>query len=202
MNKTRKVFSVIIACVIMLFAAACSDNTPPFTHGTWSNGRTYTSEYLGIRFALDITWMPISDANLAKTAKIVDMSEHRMKTHLDEGGTIYELIVSRLPDKIITITVQDNKKNSSMSEKEFFDSGLVQIKADKISAGHNCTGGKSSVSFLGKSTDCLKLTATKDGTTTHHIIVPVFKKNYTACIEFVSQNENDLNAMVALASAI
>lgn len=202
MNRTRKVFLAIAACVVILFATACRKDSAPFTHGTWSDGRTYTSEFFGFRLPLNITWIPISDANLAKTAGIRDMSESSMKAHLDEGGTIHELIVMTAASRSIIITVRDNKKNSSMSEKEFFDAGLTEIKGQYISSGYTCLGDKSSVIFLGKSTDCVKYSTTKDGSTMHYITVPVFKNNYTACIEFGSQNKDELAQMAAMAAAI
>ena len=201
MNRTRKIFLAIVACAVMLFVTACGSSAP-FTHGTWSGDRTYTSEFFGFQLRLNITWIPISDANLAKTAGIRDMSESSMKAHLDGGGTIYELIVMTSPSRSIIITVRDNKKNSSMSEKEFFDAGQTEIKGQYISSGYVCLGEKSSVNFLGKATDCVKYSASKDGKTMHYITVPVFKDNYTACVEFGSQDEADLAKMAAMAAAI
>ena len=202
MNRTKKVLLVIMVCAVLLLTAACGKSSAPFTHGTWSGDRTYTSEFFGFRFVLNIMWIPISDANLAKTAGIRDMSESSMKAHLDEGGTIYELLVMTSPSRSIIITVRDNKKNPSMSEKEFFDAGQTEIKGQYISAGYTCLGEKSSVNFLGKATDCVKYSTTKDGATMYYITVPVFKDNYTACVEFGSGDEADLSKMAAMASAI
>lgn len=201
-DKTRKVLLAVFVCVIMIFATACGDDSPPFTHGTMSGDRTYTSEYFGFQLNLQIVWIPISDANLAKTVGIWDMSESNMKKVLDKGDPIYELIAMRGADKTIIITVYDNTKNTAMSEANFFEKGQTVIKGKYIDAGYVCVGEKRSVNFLKNDTDCLYCTASKDGKTTHYITVPVFKGHYTACIEFGAADLNDLGPMIALASAI
>lgn len=191
----------IMACVVMIFATACGKNNTPFTHGTW-DGRTYTSEFLGLKIQFGTEWVPINDANLAKTVGISDMSEKSIQKVFDKGGSIYELMSAKSNGSSINITVQDNDKASSLSEKVFFDAGVPLIKKQYESTGYKCSVEKSVVSFLGKNTDCIDLSLTQGEKTLYCILIPVFKSHYTACIVFGSLSKPDLYSLLAMASAI
>lgn len=201
---TRKIFSVILVFAVLLFTTACGkDDGALFTHGTWSDDHsTYTSEFLGLQLNFPLLWFPIGDENLAKTAGIEDMSGSSMKTVLDKGKPIYEAIVINVGGRSVIIMVYDNTKNTAMKEENFFDQGQTVIKGNYIDGGYTCVGGKSSVYCLGKYTDCLELRVNKDGKDTYYITVPIFKGNFTACIEFGSQDKSELSTIYAMAKAI
>ena len=205
MCKIRKIFLAITVCVAVLFATACGskEDSAPFVHGLWdTDSMSYTSEYLGIRFNFPLLWFPIGDENLATLSGIEDMSESSMKTVLDQGKPVYESIMMNFSGKSIMIMVYNNTKNTALSKDNFFDEGQTFLKGNYIDGGYICTGEKSSVKFLGKNTDCLELKTTKNGKSMYYITVPVFKGNYTACIEFGAEDKSDLTAMITMASAI
>lgn len=200
MNKTRRIFLAISVCVLMLFTTACQKDNTPFKHGTVSAG-TYTSEFLGLKIQAASGWTMSTDADLAKGNSISDMSESNIQTVFDKGQYITEMMIAKDDGASINITVQDNDKSLSVSEKEYFTTGIDLIKSQFDAAGYDCDVKKSSVNFLGKSTDCLELSLTVLGTTVHEIQIPIFKSHYTASITFASLNKSDLQAIVNMVSA-
>lgn len=202
MNKTRKVFTAIALCVMMIFVTACQkkDNTP-FKHGSWS-GNTYTSEFFGIKIQLGADWIAIDDANLAKSVGISDMSESSIRSVFEKGGSIYEMMAAKTNGSSITISVQDSDQNIALSEKDFFELGIAIIKAQYEALGQKCTVEMGTVMFLGNSTKCLDITLTQNGTTVYCILIPLFRSHYTSCITFGSLSKPDLYSLVAMASAL
>lgn len=202
MNRTRKVFLVIMVCVVMLFATACGnkDNTP-FKHGTWS-GSTYTSEFFGLRVQIGSDWKSLSESDLAKSAGISDMSDSNIKSAFDKGGYIYDMMAIKSNGSSMNITIQDNEKTVSLSEKDFFTAGIPIIKAQFEAAGYKCSAEKDAVSFLGKTADCINLALTANNTTVYEILIPVFKSHYTACITFGSLNKSELYTLLSMVTAI
>lgn len=202
MNKTRKVFLVIImACVVMLFATACGKDNTPFKHGSWS-GKTYTSDFLGLKLQLSSDWAVSSDADLAKAFGIADMSESNIQTIFDKGGIITEMMAGKASGTSINITVQDNSNSAKFTEKQYFDTAAELVKSQFEAMGLSCNVQKSSVNFLGKTTDCIELTVTINGQTLHELQVPIFKSHYTASITFGSYSKSEIYTLIAMASAI
>lgn len=200
MRKVRKVFLVIPVCVLMLLVSACKKDNTPFKHGM-VGANTYTSEFLGIKIQAGSGWSMMSDADIAKGNKISDMSESSIQTVFDKGMYITEMMVTKDDGSSINITVQDNNKTISVSEKEYFTDGIALIKTQFDAAGYTADVKKGSVNFLGKSTDCLELSLTVAGTTVYEIQIPIFKSHYTASITFGSLNKSDLQSLVDMITA-
>lgn len=201
MSKIRKVFLAITACVMLLFATACS-NKGEFSHGSWSEN-TYSSKFLGIRLQLDTNWMVFSDDILSKAASISDMSDSSIRTVFDRGGMITEMSALKSDASSISITVQDNDTAEALNYEDFFsEENISRLKADFDEAGMACTVFKDSVRFLGKDTDCINMSYTVLGTRSYEIIIPVFISHYTAIITFSAGSPASLNALVGLATAI
>ena len=201
MNKTRKAFAVILVCVVTLFATACGKDNTPFSHGTW-NGKTYTSEFFGIRLQLGSEWVVISDNDLAKRMRIKDMSESSIQSVFDKGGNVYEMITARADGSSISIVIQDHNKTLALSEEEFFSAGLPFVKTMLEAQGYKCSVEKDTVYFLGKNTFCISLSLTANNVTVHEIMIPVFKSHYTALISFGSGSKPDLYLLIDMVSAI
>lgn len=200
MQKVRKVFTVILVCSLMLFTTACKKGDTPFKHGTVS-GSTYTSEFLGIKVQAGSGWTMLSDADLAKSNGISDMSESSIQSVFDKGVYIAEMMMSKKDGVSINFTVQDNDKSLSFSEKEYFTTGVELIKAQSDAQGFGSDVKKSSVNFLGKSTNCIELSLTMSGTTIHQIQIPIFKSHYTASLTFNSLNKSELQSLVDMVTA-
>lgn len=201
MNKTRRIFLAVSVCVLMIFTTACKKDSTPFKHGTVS-ANAYTSEFLGIKVQGGSGWTMLSDADLAKGNKISDMSESSIQTVFDKGVYITEMMMAKDNGASINITVQDNDKTISFSEKEYFTTGVDLIKSQFKAAGYNCDVKKSSVNFLGKSTNCLELSLTVSGTTVYEIQIPFFKSHYTASLTFASLKKEDLYPLLEMVTAV
>lgn len=191
---------MISVCVLTLLMSACKKDNTPFKHGTVSTG-AYTSEFLGIKIQGGSDWTMMTDADLAKGNSISDMSESSIQSVFDNGRYITEMMITKTDGSSINITVQDNEKTLSVSEKEYFTDGIDLIKAQFDAAGYACDAKKGSVKFLGKSTDCIELSLTVSGTTVHEIQIPIFKSHYTASITFGSLNKSDLQSFVDMVTA-
>lgn len=202
MNKTRKAFFCILMCVLVIFMTACGekDNTP-FSHGYWS-GDTYTSNFFGFKLETGSDWLKFSDAELASFVNISDMSDSSIQAFFDKGGTLYEMMAARADGSSVNITIQDNEKTLSLSEKDFFNAGISLIKAQYESQGYICSVEKSVVTFLGKGTDCLDIALTKNGSTIYAVLIPLFKSHYTACILFGATAKSDVYIMLSMAKPI
>lgn len=201
MSKTRKILLVIMACVVMLFATACGKDNTPFTHGSWS-GNTFTSEFFGIKVQIGSDWTAVSDADLAKSAGITNMSESNILTVLDKGKPLYDMMAVKSNGSSMNITIQDSDKTVSLSEKEFFTAGIPIIKAQFEAMGYKVSAEKDTVNFLGKATDCISLSLTLNNVTVHEILVPVFKSHYTASINFGSLEKSELYSLLAMVTAV
>lgn len=201
MNKTRKILLAVMACVVLLFATACGKDNTPFSHGSWS-GNTYTSEFFGIKVQLGSDWTAVSDADLARSSGIPDMSETSIRSRFDKGAALYEMMAVRSDGTSMNITIQDSDKTVSLSEEQFFTAGIPLIKSQFEAAGYKCSVEKDTVYFLGKTVDCISLSLTANNVTVHEILVPVFKSHYTASINFGSLNKADLFSLMAMVSEI
>lgn len=201
MRKTGKVFLAISVCVLTLLMSACKKDATSFKHGTVS-ANSYTSDFLGIKIQAGSGWTMLSDADLAKLNSVSDMSESNIRSVLDKGA-ITEAMVTKDNGSSITITVvQDDDKTISVSEEEYFNDSIDFIKSQFGAAGYTYDVKKSSVNFLGKSTDCLELSLTVVGTTVHEIQIPIFKSHYTASISFESLNKSDLQTILDMFTAV
>lgn len=200
MSKTRKVFLVITACIMLLFATSCTDKDA-FSHGSW-NEYTYSSEFLGIKLRLDANWMVFSDDILSKAAGISDMSDSSIRTAFDRGVMITEMSALKSDASSISITVQDNNTADALTEEDFFsEENLSRIRADFEETG-SCTIYKDTVRFLGKDTDCINLSYTLLNISSCEIIIPVFISHYTAIVTFSANDPAALAALVGTATAI
>ena len=202
MNRTRKVFLAVMVCVTMIFLTACGnkDNTP-FKHGTWS-GNTFTSEFFGIKVQIDSDWTSVSDADLAKSAGISDMSESSIQSVFDKSRYIYDMMAIKNNGSSMNITIQDNEKTVSWNEKDFFTAAVPLIKKQFDAQGFKSSVEKDTVSFLGKTANCLNISLTQNNVTVYEIMIPVFKSHYTACITFGSLEKSELYSLLAMVTAI
>ena len=201
MNRTRKAFLVIMACVVMLFATACGKNdSSSFKHGSWS-GSTYTSEFLGIKIPAGSDWTITSDTELAQAFGVSDMSDSSIKSIFDKGGVLTEMMAGNDDGTSINITVQDNTGIEGFSEAQYLDSAMELVESQFEAFGLSCTAQKKSVDFLGKSTDCIELAVEVSDQTIYELQIPIFKSHYTASITFASFNKSELNTLVSSVTA-
>ena len=197
MNKTRKILLAIMACAVLLFATACGKDNTPFKHGSW-NGNTFTSEFFGLTVQIDSAWTPMSDAELAKSVGISDMSESSIKSKFDKQRYIYDMMAIKSNGSSMNITIQDNEKTVSWTEKDFFTAAVPLIKNQFDAQGFKSSVEKDTVSFLGTTANCLNISLTKDNITVYEIMIPVFKSHYTACITVGALSKPDLYALLAM----
>lgn len=200
-KSVYRIFSAVLICAIALLAAACGKNNTPFKHGTIS-GSTYTSEFLGIKIQAGSGWTALSDADIAKANGLSDMSESSIQTVFDKGVYITEMMMGGSGGSSINITVQDNDKTVSFTEKTYFTTGIDLIKKQFNSAGYTCDAKKNTVNFLGKSTDCIDLSLTMSGTTVYEMQIPFFISHYTASLTVASLDKSELYNLLAMVTAI
>lgn len=200
MNRTRRVVLAIMACALFL-VTACGKGSASFGHGSW-DGNTYSSEFLGIKIQLGSDWTADRDDSLAMAAGISDMSESRIQTVFDKGGTIMEMYAVGHGGSSISITVQDNDTAEALSEEEFFSKTVPYLKSDFEASGFEYSVDKGTVRFLGKDTDCINLSYAAYKVQAHEIIIPIFKSHYTAIITFSAGDRSGLSALVGMVTAI
>lgn len=202
MNRTRKVFLVIMACVTLLFATACGKkDAPKFKHGTWS-GNTYSSEFLGLKIQVSSDWSISSDAELAKSVGISDMSESSIRTIFDKGGYITDMYALDDYGASINITVQDNSNTMQLNEEEFLDAGIAALESEYKRMGVDLKASKGSVSFLGKSAKCIELEAKIEGETLYGIQIPIINKPFYSAVTLGSFDKSELDKFLGWITAL
>ena len=200
MNKTRKVFLAVMACVVMLFATACGELA--FKHGSWS-GQTYSSEFFGFSVKGESGWNATTDEGIAKFHDISDLSSGNIKSVLNKGAFV-EMMLSKPGGTSINIYVYDNEKFPQYREYQYVDARIKSIE-DEFGAFSTISynAKQSTVDFLGKLTVCVETDMTLSGlSTTYGYEIPVVKDNFTASIVLSAPSKEELNSAIKRFSAI
>lgn len=200
MKRFGRIFLVLAACVMMLLTTACKKDNTPFTHGSII-GKTYSSNFLGIKATVASDWTLMTDTDIAKLNKLKDMSAASTQTIFDKGAYIYEMYANKSDGSSINIVVQDNNKSISFSEKQYFASAKDLVESTFKGMGYDCTASEGKVNFLGKDTRCLEVTMSNKSMTVYEIQIPIFKSHYTATITFGSTKKGDLQSIVKMFTA-
>lgn len=201
MKKFGRIFLVLAACVMMLLTTACKKDNEPFTHGSII-GKTYTSNFFGMKVTVSSDWTMMTDTEIAKLNKIKDMSAASTQAIFDKGAYIYEMYANKSDGSSINIVVQDNDKSISYSEKEYFANAKDLVESTFKSMGYDCTASEGKVNFLGKDTRCLEVTMSNKNMTVYELQIPIFKSHYTANITFGSTKKSNLDSIVKMFSAV
>lgn len=199
MNKTRNVFFVLMACVVMLFATACGDVA--FKHG-YVSGQTYYSDFFGFKITGDAGWQVATDDGLARVSGIKDMSESSIKSALDKGGVMEMKLASGASS--ITVIVYDNEKFTQYREYQYIDAKIKSIE-DEFGqfSTINCDAKKSTIDFLGKLTVCVETESSLRGLEpTYGYDIPVVNGKYTASISLSAPSKQALDSLVKRISLI
>ena len=199
MNKTRNVFFVLMACVVMLFATACGDVA--FKHG-YVSGQTYYSDYFGFKITGGAGWQVAVDDGLARVNGLKDMSEGSIKSALDKGGIMEMKLASGASS--ITVYVYDNEKNTSYREYQYVDARIKSIE-DEFGqfSTLNCDAKKSTIDFMGVLTVCVETESSLRGLgTTYGYDIPVVNGKYTASLSLSAPSKSELDQLVTRFSAL
>lgn len=199
MNKIRKIFLTVIACVVLLLATACGDIA--FRHG-YVNGQTYYSDYFGFKITGSAGWQVAYDDGLARVNGLKDMSESSIKSALDNGGIMEMKLASGASS--ITVYVYDNEKNPSYREYQYVDARIKSIE-DEFGqfSTINSNAKKSTINFLGVLTVCVETESSlRDLATTYGYEIPVVNGNYTASIVLSAPSKSELDQLVTRFSVL
>lgn len=197
MKRFGRIFLVLAACVMMLLTTACKKDNTPFTHGSII-GKTYTSNFFGIKATVSSDWTMMTDTDVAKLNSLKDMSATNIQTVFDRGAYIYEMYATKSDGSSINIVVQDNDKSISFSEKQYFASAKDLIESTFKASGYDCTVSEGKVNFLGKDTRCLEVTMSNKSMTVYELQIPIFKSHYTATVTFGSTKKGALESIVKM----
>lgn len=200
----KKIIAVILICAALMLTTACSakGKSAAFSHGTQDSG-VYTSEFLGLKAEFAEDWSITADSDLAQVNGIDSMSADNMATALKTNGMLYEMMAAAGDNSSnVNITIENlNVTNlgRSLTAEQYVDAAFNSIKNQYAAAGiTDVEAEKSTVSFLGIETACIKTTLKNDGAELRQMMIPVSKGTYMGVIALTAPDEDGVNAQLEM----
>lgn len=200
----KKIIAVILICAALMLTTACSakGKSAAFSHGTQDSG-VYTSEFLGLKAEFTEDWSITADSDLAQVNGIDSMSADNMATALKTNGMLYEMMAAAGDNSSnVNITIENlNVTNlgRSLTAEQYVDAAFNSIKNQYAAAGiTDVEAEKSTVSFLGSETACIKTTLKNDGAELRQMMIPVSKGTYMGVIALTAPDEDGVNAQLEM----
>lgn len=200
----KKIIAVILMCAALMLTTACSakGKSAAFSHGTQDSG-VYTSEFLGLKAEFTEDWSITADSDLAQVNGIDSMSADNMATALKTNGMLYEMMAAAGDNSSnVNITIENlNVTNlgRSLTAEQYVDAAFNSIKNQYAAAGiTDVEAEKSTVSFLGSETACIKTTLKNDGAELRQMMIPVSKGTYMGVIALTAPDEDGVNAQLEM----
>lgn len=200
----KKIIAVILMCAALMLTTACSakGESAAFSHGTQDSG-VYTSEFLGLKAEFTEDWSITADSDLAQVNGIDSMSADNTATALKTNGMLYEMMAAAGDNSSnVNITIENlNVTNlgRSLTAEQYVDAAFNSIKNQYAAAGiTDVEAEKSTVSFLGSETACIKTTLKNDGAELRQMMIPVSKGTYMGVIALTAPDEDGVNAQLEM----
>ena len=200
----KKIIAVILMCAALMLTTACSakGESAAFSHGT-QDSAVYTSEFLGLKAEFTEDWSITADSDLAQVNGIDSMSADNTATALKTNGMLYEMMAAAGDNSSnVNITIENlNVTNlgRSLTAEQYVDAAFNSIKNQYAAAGiTDVEAEKSTVSFLGIETACIKTTLKNDGAELRQMMIPVSKGTYMGVIALTAPDEDGVNAQLEM----
>ncbi|MDE7363255.1 MAG: hypothetical protein K2N38_15135 [Oscillospiraceae bacterium] len=201
----KKIIAVILMCAALMLATACSSGES-FSHGT-INGTVYTSAFLGLKAEFSEGWEITADSDLAQANGIDGMSDDSTAKALKTNGMLFEMMALKDNGASNVNLVIENLDVTQLGRKltaeQYVDLALPTITSQYAAAGINdVEAEKSTVSFLGSETSCIKTTVKNNGTELHQTMIPVSKGLYMGVITFTAPDEDGVKAQIEIFKSV
>ncbi|MCM1168005.1 MAG: hypothetical protein NC401_18640 [Ruminococcus sp.] len=169
-----------------------------FVHGT-QNGNSYTSEFLGIKADFSADWTVQSDAELAATNGIADMSDENANSALDTNAILYEMYASTETNANVNIVVENlnvTNNGKSVTAEEYIDLSIGGLETSLKESYDSVEVEKSTVNFLGSEMPCINTKLGLQGVEAAQKLIPISKDAYIAIITFTGWDEEEISSML------
>ena len=210
----KKILAIILASLMLLSLTACgndenlrgetsggeqaadtnTEEEKEFTLGTTS-GATYKNEFLGIGADLGEGWTFYTDEQIKDLNKLsFDMVDEDIAKQLENAPLIYDMYASANEGAdTLNLNIENiGLTNSTLiSTETYLDNSMPTLKTALESMGfENVTAEKSTITFAGKTENCIKIHATVSGVDFYETLVCVKKGKYLVCVTAGSLVEN------------
>ena len=205
--KQIKIPAMLLALALTLTACAAGQKT--FQRGS-VEGRTYTSEFLGLTCTAPEEFAYLSDQEIAEMNSITlesgeDLAS-AMKQRLEDGGQVQDMYLmteDALHRVGITVDkVTDGKTAVDMAA--FIENGIAQAEEyyAAIEGMTDVTSAAQTTKFLGGEYDSILTTATYNGFPTQSLQVCIPLEQYICVVTFTSYVEDRTDEMMGFFSAM
>ena len=205
--KKIKIPAMLLALALTLTACAAGQKT--FQCGS-VEGRTYTSEFLGLTCTAPEEFAYLSDQEIAEMNSITlesgeDLAS-AMKQRLEDGGQVQDMYLmteDALHRVGITVDkVTDGKTAVDMAA--FIENGIAQAEEyyAAIEGMTDVGAAAQTTKFLGGEYDSILTTATYNGFPTQSLQVCIPLEQYICVVTFTSYVEDRTDEMMGFFSAI
>lgn len=205
--KRIKIPAMLLALALTLTACAAGQKT--FQRGS-VEGRTYTSEFLGLTCTAPEEFAYLSDQEIAEMNSITlesgeDLAS-AMKQRLEDGGQVQDMYLmteDALHRVGVTVDkVTDGKTAVDMTA--FIENGIAQAEEyyAAIEGMTDVTSAAQTTKFLGGEYDSILTTATYNGFPTQSLQVCIPLEQYICVVTFTSYVEDRTDEMMGFFSTI
>ena len=205
--KQIKIPAMLLALALTLTACAAGQKT--FQRGS-VEGRTYTSEFLGLTCTAPEEFAYLSDQEIAEMNSITlesgeDLAS-AMKQRLEDGGQVQDMYLmteDALHRVGITVDkVTDGKTAVDMAA--FIENGIAQAEEyyAAIEGMTDVGAAAQTTKFLGGEYDSILTTATYNGFPTQSLQVCIPLEQYICVVTFTSYVEDRTDEMMGFFSAM
>lgn len=205
--KQIKIPAMLLALALTLTACAAGQKT--FQRGS-VEGRTYTSEFLGLTCTAPEEFAYLSDQEIAEMNSITlesgeDLAS-AMKQRLEDGGQVQDMYLmteDALHRVGVTVDkVTDGKTAVDMTA--FIENGITQAEEyyAAIEGMTDVTSAAQTTKFLGGEYDSILTTATYNGFPTQSLQVCIPLEQYICVVTFTSYVEDRTDEMMGFFSTI
>lgn len=205
--KRIKIPAMLLALALTLTACAAGQKT--FQRGS-VEGRTYTSEFLGLTCTAPEEFAYLSDQEIAEMNSITlesgeDLAS-AMKQRLEDGGQVQDMYLmteDALHRVGVTVDkVTDGKTAVDMAA--FIENGIAQAEEyyAAIEGMTDVSAAAQTTKFLGGEYDSILTTATYNGFPTQSLQVCIPLEQYICVVTFTSYVEDRTDEMMGFFSTI
>ena len=208
--KRMKITAMLLALALTL--TACGAEQKMFQRGS-VEGRTYTSEFLGLTCTAPEEFQYMSDQEIVELNNITldkmsdsDLAE-KMRQQLENGGQVQDMYLMTEDGRhwvSITVDKVTDDSKTAVDMAAFIDNGIVQA-TDSYSAIEGMTevsAAAQTTKFLGGEYDSILTTATYNGFPTQSLQVCIPLEQYICIVTFTSYVEDRTDEMMGFFSAI
>lgn len=195
--------------VLALTLTGCAAGGKDFRHGT-VEGRTYTSEFLGLMCTAPETFRYMSDSEIAEMNSVTTDEKttlaDALHQRLEDGGQVQDMYLIT-EDGLYRVGIsvdKENNKGADVDMDAFIANGIAQAKSAyaAIDGMEDVTSEAQTTQFLGSEYQSILTTATYNGFPTQSLQVCIPVGQYICVVTFTSYVEDHTAEMMGYFSAM